>query len=79
MQIGFGLSKVPAMSVVSSATTKRLLFLLLAAMILSCTILCAGMAVLPNEGKVVAVFLAAFPASWIYGTILRYVEVCFVK
>jgi hypothetical protein len=72
--IGFGLSKVPAMRQVSKTLDRDLRCTLMGCMISSCLIFNLGVAMLPNEGKVVAVLLASFPASWIYGVILRYLE-----
>ena len=72
--LGYGLSKVPATSVVSAvpdAERRRMLFALLAGAAL---MMGGGVALLPAEGKVLAVFLASFPASWIYGLLLRWIE-----
>jgi hypothetical protein len=72
--IGFGLSKVPAMRYVSAAPNDQLQKYLVGTITLSSLIIGVGVAVLPPTGKVVAVFIASFPASWIYGTMLRYIE-----
>jgi hypothetical protein len=72
--IGFGLSKVPAMRYVSAAPNNGLAKYLIGTIVLSSLIIGVGIAVLPPAGKVIAVFIASFPASWIYGTMLRYIE-----
>jgi hypothetical protein len=72
--LGYGLSKLPATAVVSAAPDgerRRMLFALLS---LAALTLGFGVALLPAEGKVLAVFAASFPASWIYGVLLRWVE-----
>jgi len=72
--IGFGLSKIGAVYVVSAAPNDRLLSYLVGCVFWSAVILGTGLAFLPPAGKVVAVFVASFPASWIYGTMLRFIE-----